>query len=519
MKVCKLNTYIILTIVLLAESGVNAQVKSPVEFDYPVFLTSETTSRMIYLKWFSKGDRPAPDFMPLRYEGDNPVEAKGVKAIMRSSDTTFYTFFDTSVMKMPHLNSLQYFIVQLDTNRRAGSSSMISVISPEASGLWFTETKATKDSKMLRINLEWKLSSSKNVRSIEIVRSLHPDKDFTELASLPGNKNVYTDIEILPDRVYYYRLRALPENSEQAVYSNLIFSVAYNPQPPAAPWLVRSERLRGGVFLQYRVSDAEAAGIRIYRNDGLTPELKAVSDLLRPNDSMLVNYYDTTRILSGLTTYIFAAKTESSSFVESGFSDYTYIRPIISEPSPVPTNFTGYEEDGNVVLNWEDLEKRYPAVAGYSVSRRTEDGSEQLLIPENALLRVNGFIDTTASPGQLYVYGLLSVDMDGNRSGAATFSLRTIKSIPLPPFALQAMASGESIHLEWSEIQYEGLSGISIYRYKRGKPAEKVAETGPEASEYTDTTAIGGVLYFYYLTTTNTDGAESEKSEEVSIRR
>lgn len=518
MNVHKLSKLIIPAIIVLTSIAADAQVKAPAVFDRPVFMTSETTPRMIYLKWFSKGNLPAPDFMPLRYEGDNPVEAAGVKAIMRSSDTTFYTFFDTSVLKTPRRNSLQYFIVQLDTNKRAGNSSSITLISPGVSGFWFTETKAAKDSKMLGINLEWRLSSNENVRSIEIIRSLHPDKDFTLLVSLPGTKNVYTDIEISPDRVYYYRLRAIPENQEQAVYSNLIFSSAYNPQPPAAPWLVRSERMRGGVFLQYSVSDAEAAGIRIFRNDGLTPELKVVSDLLRPNDSMLVNYYDTTRILSGLTTYIFGAKTESSSFVESGFSEYTYIRPVISEPPPVAANFTAYEEDGYVILNWEDLEKRYPAVAGYSISRREEDGSEHLLLPENSLLRINSFADTTARPGHLYMYSLSTVDMDENRSGAATFSLRTIKRVPLTPFALQAMASDEGIHLEWSAIQYEGLSGISIYRYERGKPAEKVSAAGADTTAYTDATVVSGVLYFYYLTTSNSDGVESEKSEEVSIR-
>lgn len=506
-------------IALLSVKGWS-QGRKPVDFDRPLLLTSETTTQLIYLKWFSKGDKPAPDFLALRYEGKNPVEAGGVKVIYQTADTSFYVFYDTSVLKTPGEKDLQYFMVQLDTNRTAGYNSPISVISSMPSGFWFTATNAENDSIVLGINLNWVLSNIQTIQRIEIERSEHPDKGFSILATLPADKTLFTDLEIKPDKLYYYRLLAIPADQSQTVASNVIFSAAYNPQPPAPPWLVRSARLKGGVSLQYRVSDAEAAGIRIFRNDGFSPELRVVSDLLRPNDSLLINWVDTTGMLSGDITYIFAAKTESSSFVESAFSDYSYLRPILNHPPEAPSNFAVYEEDRKVVMHWEDMEKRYKTIAGYLVERQSEGAGFKTILPENSILRVNSYADSTVEPGRLYMYRIFSVDIDGNRSAeAAIATLRTEKSLPIPPFALQAVSTGAGIQLEWGLISYAGLSVINIYRYERGQTPVKLTSIPGDSFEFTDAEAQTGVLYFYYLTTTHKNGLESVASEEFSCMR
>ena len=520
MNVRKMSKYLMPAVIALLLTDAFAQVKTPAGFDKPVFLVSETTPDLIYLQWFSKGDRPAPDFMPLRYEGDNPVEAKGVKAIMRSADTTFYSFFDTTVLKTPRQQNLQYFMVQLDTNRIAGNSSSITLISPMGSRFWFISTKAGKDSKMLGINLEWALNGNQSVQRIEIERSQHPDKDFSLLATLPADQTRFTDLEIKPDKVYYYRILAIPADKNPTIASNVIFSAAFNPQAPASPWLVRSERLKGGVSLQYRVSDAEAAGIRIYRNDGITPELRVVSDLLRPNDSLLISWIDTSGTLSGGTTYIFAAKTESSSFVESTFSELTYLRPKLSLPPEAPSDFTVYEEDRKVVMHWKNQGNQNNIIAGYWLQRQSEGEAFGSLLPENEILKINSFTDDTAEPGKLYIYRLFSVDIDGNRSDAAAIAtLRTGQSLPVPPFALQAVSAGAGIQLEWGEVSYDGLSSINIYRYERGKAPVKLTSIPGESTEYTDADTLAGVRYFYYLTTTHENGMESGASEECSCTR
>ncbi|MBW6491744.1 MAG: hypothetical protein K0B15_11195 [Lentimicrobium sp.] len=519
----KINIFRInLVCILITLQSVNAwsQSRKPVDFDRPVFLTSETSAQLIYLKWFSKGTKPAPDFMALRYEGKNPVEAGGVKMIYQTADSTFYAFYDTTVLKTSREKELQYFMVQLDTNRLAGYSSPISVIPSVPSRFWFTSTKAEKDDKLLSINLEWALSNKQTVQRIEVERSEHPDKGFLLLATLPADKTRFSDLEIKPDKVYYYRLLAIPTDQSQTVASNVIFSAAYNPQPPAPPWLVKSKRLRGGVSLQYKLSDAEAAGIRIYRNDGITPELRVVSDLIKPNDSLLITWVDTTGLLSGGITYIFAAKTESSSFVESAFSDLTYLRPIINYPPEAPTNFTAYEEDRKVLMHWENHESQNNIIAGYLLQRQSEGAEFKSIHPENSVLRLNSFTDNAVEPGKLYIYRLFTLDIDNNLSAeAAIATIHTETSLPIPPFALQAVSIEAGIQLEWGQVSYDGLSSINIYRYERGKAPVKLTSIPGESTEYTDADTQAGMLYFYYLTTTHENGMESGASEETSSIR
>lgn len=512
-----LISFAVLTFISVLVSGQDKKIQ---EFDIPVFHSIDASPNLIYLKWFSTGKKPSPDFMVLRYEGKQAVAAEGVKAIFSKADTTFYTFFDTTTLKKTAESEIQYFIVQLNRDGKTGKSSKITLVSTQTEKIWFTETKAEKHDKMLAINISWKITNQQRVQFFEIERSTHPDQNFTALVSLPGDKNSYTDPEVNPDVVYYYRIRALSANNILIDASNVIFSAAYNPQPPAAPVLLNYKRLKGGVMLRYRVSDAEVTGVRIYRNDGITPDLKVVSDLLKPNDSLIISYYDTARTLSGNITYMFAARTESSSFVESSFSEITYIRPLSITPPEAPLHFAAYEEDKKIILNWENLEKRNNLIAGYLIERQEEGTGYQSLIPSGAILRNNYFADSTVKPGKLYSYRLFSVDIDGTKSNeASVFTIAGSENKPLPPFALQAYVTETSVELEWAEVKYDGMSQFHIYRYERGKSPVKIGSTAPGENRFTDSSAKTGITCFYYITTSNATGTESAASEEIAVKR
>lgn len=520
MKIINLKIFLSFATLFLSSVFVSGQDKKAQQFDYPVFHSSEASPNLIYLKWYSTGKKLSADFMVLRYEGKQAVAAEGVRAIQQKADTTFYTFFDTTALKKTTEDQIQYFMVQLNPDRKAGNSSKISLVSTLTEKIWFTETKAEKHDKILAINVSWKITNQKKVRFFEILRSTQPNKDFTTLASIPGDKNSYTDPEVKSDVVYYYRIRALSEDNIVIDASNMIFSAAFNPQPPAAPILLNYNRMKGGAMLRYRVSDAEVTGVRIYRNDGLTTDLSVISDLLKPNDSLAVSYYDTTGVLSGNITYMYAARTESSSFVESSFSDITYIRPLSITPPEAPLNFSAYEEDNRILLNWEDLEKRNNLIAGYQIERQEEGIGYQSLIPSGGILRNNYFADSTVKPGKLYSYRLFSVDLDGTKSKeASVFTIATIENKPLPPFALQAFVTEASVELEWAEVTYDGMAQFNIYRYERGKTPVKIGSSAAGKNQFSDSTAQTGFTYFYYITTSNTTGTESAASEEVAVKR
>lgn len=507
----------------LCKSGFS-QSKSPVAFDEVKFQESEYNRQMTYIKWYSKGRNPAPLFLSLRYENEKPVQVKGIQMIYQKHDTTFYVMQDTMAPVLKDKEMLQYFMTPHDTAGNAGKSSAIVLISKGGSR-WFTKTAANKLEKEKGIKVGWKFSNTSVVKFFEIYRSIDFNKDYKLVTALSPTDTVYLDYGIQPDRVYYYQIHAIPVDGNQAIESNVIFGAGFNPQPPLPPFIKSVKGVKNGTVLHIQVTDTEAGGVRVYRDDGKVPKLKLVSDLLRVPDSLIVVFYDTASALSGRKTYTYAAKTESTSFIESALSNKVYVRPVIAFAPRNPEELTAYEEDGAIQLYWENMEARDLGIAGYKVSRKEEspvkDKVAQFidLTPSNAIWKLNHFTDTTASPGRTYTYQVMSVDIDGNISKTGTLATVSLQAnYPIAPFAVTGYSTDEGINLSWSQTLYADIAAVNLYRYQRGSKAVLVAKLPADATEYLDKETVAGSLNFYYLTTTNKAGIESKPSEEAGVR-
>lgn len=387
---------------------------------------------------------------------------------------------------------------------------------------WFAETNTHRLDNENGIRVTWKYNSPSSVSYFDIYRSLFPDKDFLHLASVAAMETSYDDRETIPDLVYYYQIMAVPLTQNKPVASNLIFGTSYNPQPPVPPYISMANGIAGGAVLQIYASDTEAKGVRIYRDNGSIPELYMVSDLIPVNDTLAIVYYDTLSMLSGKRTYTYAAKTESTSFVESEFSNRVYVRPRITTPPDAPVSLTAYEEDRQILLFWEDVEARGSGIAGYLILRRevadATDNPFIELLPDNMIWIHNHFTDTTTLPGKVYNYKIHSVDIDNNLSHEGIVStVATQLSLPIAPFALRAIPTDEGIFLIWSQTIYPDIASVQLYRQQSGTPPILLATLPPDADEYTDTAAIPDTVYSYYLTTINKAGIESSPSEKVAV--
>lgn len=494
-------------------------------FDFPRLAESAYAPGMVYIKWLSVGQKPAPRFIVMRYDNDKPVEVRGEKMRYQQNDTTYYVLQDTMAPVIHSPRVLQYFMAPHDTTGIAGRSSDIVLITAESQGVaWFIENMATSLPDANGIRLQWRYSEPPNILLYSIYRSEELDRGFELLANVAATETTYTDISTLPDKLYYYQIHAVPVTGNTPVQSNVVFSASYNPQPPVPPYVESGFPLEGGAVLYVQATDHEALGLRIYRDDGLTPELTLVSDLLPLNDSLYVIFYDTLSNLSGRKTYTYAAKTESTSFVESALSNKVYIRPRISEPPGAPLTLQAYEEDRQAMLFWEDMQLRDTGIAGYQVMRSEllPDGglSEPVLIHEDPFLRENSFTDKELLPARVYTYRVYAIDIDGNRSKeAAMATIGTEKNLPIAPFALQAMAVEDGVYLTWATVIFSGIQSIKLYRYERGKSASLIASLPADAEDYMDEGAEQDTIYFYYLTTMNQEGLESAASEEVGVVR
>ncbi|MGE5383444.1 MAG: fibronectin type III domain-containing protein [Omnitrophica WOR_2 bacterium] len=509
---------------LLFANLVSAQDKL---FDDIKFNQSEFNHQMVYIKWFSTGQKPAPDFLTFKYNEENPVEIKSIKMIYRNEDTTFYVMQDTLTAKQGNIvneSILQYFMVPHDTSGKVGTPSQIVLVSNKGNR-WFSSTKAERINGEKGVKLTWKFSEPGIVKHFNILRSNNFNADYEVITSLSSKETSYSDRQIKPDVVYYYKLQAVPFDGNKPIFSNVIFAAGFNPQLPVPPYISVSKGVRGGAMLHIQVTDTEAAGVRIYRNDGEGGKLFPVSNLLKVPDSLIVVYNDTANHLSGRKNYIYSAKTESTSFIESGFADSVYVRPVISNMPENPKDLSVYEENGKVRLFWENMEATDQGIAGYRVMRKEESKNSGavnapfiLLHPDFAILKINFFTDTTAEPAKTYIYKVNSVDIDGNISKQGTIATVSLHSDePIEPFGLEGYKVDDAIFLTWGQTIYKDISSVNLYRYQRGSKAVLLSKLPADATEYTDNQIKPDNLYFYYLTTVNKSGIESAKSMEIGV--
>ncbi|MEE4176768.1 MAG: hypothetical protein V2I46_04590 [Bacteroides sp.] len=514
-----MRKYFFLIISGLWASAAFCQTQPEARFDSIHFFESERTPQMVYIKWFSTGNNPAPDFIPVRYKPGEPIEAVGIKMLYQRNDTTFYVLQDTITPFLAIDSNLQYFLAPIDTLGQAGQTSDIVIIPNTITKRhWFSSTQAEKLGREKGITISWKMNTYEDVKMFELFKSRYLERGFEKIATIPASELSFTDYDTEADINYYYQIIAITNSGNKPLTSNVIFSASYNPNPPIPPFIEFARGVKGGVHLRIQATDAEAAGVRIYRDDGLDPELSLISSLVRfESGEDFVEYYDTLTLLSGRRTYTYAAVTESTSFVESAFSNKAYARPLISTPPESPLSLDAYEENGRVRLFWEDMEENNIAIVGYKIFRKETDGAFSDLFDPESIFLLNNHTDSTAQAGKTYTYKVHSVDLDGNVSteGAlATVSLPI--NIPVAPFGLRTISIEEGMQLEWSRAIYPDIQSVLVYRSQEGGTPLLIATLEADAEEYLDRDVQTGKWYTYHLTTKNLEGTESEPSEEAS---
>ena len=116
----------------------------------------------------------------------------------------------------------------------------------------------------------------------------------------------------------------------------------------------------------------------------------------------------------GTYTYFVTAVTAVEPDIESGASGAVTIEFRDMLPPPTPANVTALVEDDAVRLIWDPVIA--PDLAGYIVYRW--DGVAKIRLNKQ-LVTETSYRDVDARPGIAYVYGLTSVDTNGNESAQA----------------------------------------------------------------------------------------------------
>jgi len=323
------------------------------QFD-PVTLSDRNVDKtLFYLKWQSQGSNPAPYFIIRYYEGDQLHDAEGTVASYRTGDITYYIFQDSTGQLT---QNRQYFLNPADLyGNRAEATDIVLVSRTTSSPTFFSNMNVEADTTGYGIMLSWKLDNKDHLKGVGIYRSNSYDgEEYKLLATLPPADNSYMDRMVDPDRTYYYYLETISDQELTPQRSGIIFSSATDRLQPLFPAISRDEDVPGAVTIRVKATDLNLAGVKIYRSDGITPELWPITDILPLTDNVAL-YTDTSGILSGERSFLYAATAVNSSSVESILSDTLIIHPGIATIPPPPNTLSAIEEDNAVQLVWEDV--------------------------------------------------------------------------------------------------------------------------------------------------------------------
>ena len=490
-----------------------------------LFEKSSDTKQVI-LAWTSGRGKRASIFKAYRQAGmSGEYQPVAVLSFFNSRhDSTFYVIVDTMVHP---LQGYRYYLLPMDYYGNPGVASDTATLGTydfQQVPLPDFIHAASLDS-MAGIRVSWRLPEPQLVRNLTIYRSTDFDTGYARLSGVATSDTSYTDQNVMPMIKYFYYLVMHGPLGELSPPSAKVFGMYISPVGPVAPGIISAAGVTHGVRLSIVGTDIHQLNYQVYRNDGITPELHLISGLVPRKDSITV-FEDTSTTLSGELTYSYAARAENASHDFSQFSDTVHVRPLITTHPPTPLGLNATIEGKMVQLYWNDMRPTDNAISGYSIFRREiERGKKESKFVKlnDTLLSVsrNRFTDTTAMEGRTYEYAVRDYDFFGGESQMSMATLVEIPEVqPIPPGGVRAMVDKNGILVQWDKTLQSSIREYRVYRYQRRLRPIRISIRRPaEALETLDKNARKGNLYFYYVTAVNSKGAESERSNEVGIRR
>lgn len=211
--------------------------------------------------------------------------------------------------------------------------------------------------------------------------------------------------------------------------------------------------------------------------------------------------YNNVAVKDGQMNFIISGQTAHLNGLE--------ITPILLAPTALKLDELQLETDPvETQLSWTGIE----GAATYRVYRKASDASTAELLGE--VSGTTTFHDTTGDVGQQYVYTVTAVDNTGFESVASNeLSISTIDpSIALAPVptGLKVQSIGKnSVTIEWTGS--DEARAYNVYRASKANgPFKLIGKT--KERNYTDTTVLTTVPYYYKVAAINAGGISAQSS-------
>ncbi|MFZ1081294.1 MAG: hypothetical protein WAO19_05140 [Candidatus Kryptoniota bacterium] len=484
-------------------------------------------AKQAVLAWTSGRGKRASIFRAYRQDGlSGEFKPVAVLSFLNARhDSTFYLIEDTVVKPV---EVYRYYLSPMDYYGNPGVASDTATVGTyEFQHVPLPDfLRAVSLDSAGGIRVSWRFPDPRLVRDLTIYRSTDYSTGYVRLSSIATGDSSYRDQNVKPMVKYFYYLVMHGPLGESSPPSAKVFGMFIDSFAPVAPGILGADGMNNGVRLLIAATDNRQISYQIYRNDGIRPELSLISGLLPKRDSVTL-FIDTSNVLSGKLTYAYSVRAENESHIFSKFSDTIHVRPNIPTHPQAPMEVSATMEGKAIQLYWNDMRSMDGTARGYFVFRREaavkgkQEGKFRRLMDSLLTASHNRYADTTAVEGRIYEYAVQAVDVFGGASPMSTVSRAEIIPVtPIPPGGVRARLTTAGIMVQWDGTSQPDLKEYRVYRYERRRNPISISTVRPaDPLKIIDKSAKKGTLYFYFITAVDAKGVESDRSQEVGIRK
>jgi hypothetical protein len=389
-----------------------------------------------------------------------------------------------------------------------------------------------------QVNLTW-TDNSINETGFAVYRR-EGGGPWTRIVLVGPNVTRFADLDVRPGIVYAYRVQAVRDGEVSAWSNEASTAPAPPPPPPPAPSsaipaapsdLTARAVSHVRVELSWRDNSTNETAFALCRKGGgpLTQSLPgAPTDgdwvriaVLTPNQT---SYAD--RSVQPETAYVYRVRAIGKEGASAWSNEAPVTTPFDNgEPLPPgpPTTPTGFAAKAvssvEVHVSWA---KYVPGANGIGIWRKTGSGAWAKIA--NPPTQPTTYKDRNAKPNTTYTYRARAHNNKGASDWTPEVTVTTPPLAPVPveqqklsaPTDLAAQATGpNAVLLTWQDNSSDETAFAIFRRLGAGAP-QRVGTAPPNATRFTDTSALPGRRYFYHVVAHNNSWV-SYSSDEVTV--
>jgi len=417
----------------------------------------------------------------------------------------------------------QYFyrVSAVDPSGNESSRSAVAGFSGTSAAVLASPTGLQATGAIGEIVVRWNSVSDPNLLGYLVFRSETTTGTFTPITAdtlFTTGQSEYTDQNVVPTKVYYYKVQAVAQDAELGVIRSVVSAFKdgqslQDERPPAAStdliaslndnnfrlvsltWTPPTQDSNGGNI-------TGLVSYQVFRSR----ETSNSFVLLTTIPATQATYQDTS--VEFLTRYFYTVSAvDGAGNVGPRSSSVS----VTTKGLATPANLVASNGVQKITLSWNANTE--PELTGYQVLRFNAPTDASPNATFSSILTT--YVDTPVTAGQTFVYRVRAVGVNSLQSGLSNFASAQANEAPpvlATPRNVTATGSIGRITLSWSANTETQLTGYRVLKYTDPSQTTALATFSSVKTTFVDSPLAQGQTFVYRVQALGSGGVTSDLS-------